>query len=142
MGTAMGMEWDEVRGRSKSNRKKQKVTNIEVKRRITNEIGAHEPLLEKAKRRNLQWFGHITRKMGTLAFDIMHGSVEGSRGRGRPKRIWLTDIGEWTEKSVVGCIREAQDRGRWRKIVDWSKCPNSHQATGVTWRDVIDNLIK
>ena len=111
---------------------RQKVTNIEVKRRITNEIGTYEPLLETARRRKLQWFGHITRKMGTLAFDIMHGGVEGSRERGRPRKSWLSDIAEWTEKSVVVCLREAQDRGRWRRIVYLSKCPNGHQATGVT----------
>eukprot|EP00794_Sanderia_malayensis_P010064 gene10064-biopygen8268 len=111
---------------------KQKVTNAEIKRRITNEIGTFEPLLETARRRKLQWFGHISRKDGTLAYDIMHGGVEGSRGRGRPRRTWLADIAEWTEKSVVECLRNAKDRGRWREIVRASKCPNGQQATGVT----------
>eukprot|EP00794_Sanderia_malayensis_P009858 gene9858-biopygen8121 len=111
---------------------KQKVTNAEIKRRITNEIGTFEPLLETARRRKLQWFGHTSRKDGTLAYDIMHGGVEGSRGRGRPRRTWLADIAEWTEKSVVECLRNAKDRGRWREIVRASKCPNGQQATGVT----------
>ena len=108
---------------------KQKITHIEVKGRITIENGAYELLLETARRRKLQWFGHVTRKMGTVAFDIMHGSVEGSRGRGRQKRTWLTGIGEWTGMSVVTCIREAKNCGRWRKIADPSKCPNGHQTT-------------
>ena len=43
-----------------------------------------------------------------------------------------TDIGEWTGKSVVTYIREAKNRERWQKIADSSKCPNGHQATGVT----------
>ena len=65
----------------------------------------------------------------------MHGSMEGSRGRGRPKRTYLTDIGEWTGKGVATCTREAKNRGLWRKIVDSPKCPNSDQATGATGRD-------
>ncbi|XP_063596283.1 uncharacterized protein LOC134773139 [Penaeus indicus] len=111
---------------------RQKITNVEVRRRITNEIGTFEPLLETARRRKLQWFGHTSREIGTLAFDVMHVGVEGSRGRGRLRRSWLSDIGEWPGRSVVGCLREAQDRGRWRRIVYLSKCPNGHQATGVT----------
>ena len=111
---------------------KQEITNIDVKRRVTVEIGAYEPLLETAgRRRKLQWLGHVTRKTWTPAFDIMPGSVEGRRGRRQPKRTWGTDIGEWTGKSVVTYIREAKNRGRWQKIADSSKCPNGHQATGV-----------
>ena len=39
------------------------------------EIGAYEPLLETARRRKLQSFGHTSRRTGTLACHIMHGSV-------------------------------------------------------------------
>ena len=67
----------------------------------------------------------------------MHGSVEGRRGRRRPKRMWRTDIGQWTGKSVVTCNCEAKNRGRLQKIVDSSECPNGYQATGAMWRDVI-----
>ena len=70
--------------------------------------------------------------MGTLAFDIMHGMVQESGGRGRPKRMWLTDMDEWTGKSVVTCIHDAKNHGRWQQIVDSSKYPNGHQATRVT----------
>ena len=62
----------------------------------------------------------------------MHGAVEGSRGRGRPRNTWLSDIANWTGKSVVSCMRVARDRGRWRKTVNSSKCPNGRRATGVT----------
>ena len=111
---------------------KQKITNVEVEQRIRLLIGNYEPLLVTARRRKLQWFGHITRQNGTLAHDIMHGAVEGSRGRGRPRNTWLSDIVNWTGKSVVSCMRVARDRGRWRKTVNSSKCPNGQRATGVT----------
>eukprot|EP00795_Rhopilema_esculentum_P005717 gene5717-10971_t len=111
---------------------KQKITNVEVEQRIRQLIGNYEPLLVTARRRKLQWFGHITRQNGTLAHDIMHGAVESSRGRGRPRNTWLSDIANWTGKSVVSCMRVARDRGRWRKTVNSSKCPNGQRATGVT----------
>ena len=88
---------------------KQRITNVEVQRRITNEVGEHEPLLETARRRKLQWFGHTSRRVGTLAYDIMHGSVNGSGGRGRPKRTWLDDIKEWSGRSMVECFRVWED---------------------------------
>ena len=39
------------------------------------------------------WPYHFCR---TLEHDVMHGMVEGSRGRGRPKRTRQTDIAGWT----------------------------------------------
>ncbi|KAG1659024.1 Sushi, von Willebrand factor type A, EGF and pentraxin domain-containing protein 1 [Nymphon striatum] len=86
---------------------KQKITNVEVKVRIENLIGEYEPLLETARRRKLQWFGHISRKPGSLAHTVMHGMVEGVRSRGKPKATWLKDISEWTGKSVTFCLKEA-----------------------------------
>ena len=111
---------------------KQKITNMEVKEKIVEQIGIYEPLLETARRRKLQWFGHVTRRTGTLAYDIMHGAVEGSRGRGRPKNSWMRDIVAWTERGAVTCVSLARDREGWRRIVESSKCPNGHRATGVT----------
>ena len=107
---------------------KQRITNGEVQRRIKNEIGEHEPLLETARRRKLQWFGHTLRRVGTLAYDIMHGSVNGSRGRGRPKITWFNDIKDWSGRSIVDCLRASKDREYWRHIVNSSKCPNGRHA--------------
>ena len=111
---------------------RQKITNTEVKERITRQIGKYEPLLETARRRKLQWFGHITRRTGSLAYDIMHGAVEGNRNRGRPRNSWLGDIVAWTKRDATTCVRLARDREGWRKIVNSSKCPNGSEATGVT----------
>ena len=78
------------------------MTNVEVKDRAKRLIGEYEPLLEVARRRKLQWFGHIKRRRGTLAYTVMHGIVEGSRNRGRLKDTWLKNIAEWTE--TVWCF--------------------------------------
>ena len=111
---------------------KQKVTNLEIIEKIKTLIGEYEPLLEVARRRKMQWFGHITRQPGSLAHTIMHGMVKGSRNRGRPKNTWLADIEAWTGKPKTACMREAMDREKWRRTVKSSKCPNGRQAMGVT----------
>ena len=59
-----------------------------------------------------------TRRPGSLAHDVMHGLVEGTRGRGRPKRTWLRDITDWTGIGITECVKEAEDRQKWRKIVN------------------------
>ncbi|KAG1669527.1 Sodium channel protein para [Nymphon striatum] len=41
-------------------------------------IGDYEPLLEMARRRKLQWFGHVTRQPGSMDHTVMHGMVEGT----------------------------------------------------------------
>eukprot|EP00795_Rhopilema_esculentum_P010422 gene10422-19124_t len=52
-------------------------TNISAIEEVTQKAGPYEPLLEIARRRKLQWFGHVTRRSETLAHTIMHGTVEG-----------------------------------------------------------------
>ena len=106
---------------------KQRIRNDTVDQRITAIIGKHESLVETVRRRKLQWFGHVTRRPGTLANTIMHGSVEGSRGRGRPKRMWTDDIKDWTGMRLIECIREAGKRDVWKRRIAKSKCPNGHR---------------
>ncbi|KAG1687722.1 Ubiquitin-like domain-containing CTD phosphatase 1 [Nymphon striatum] len=75
---------------------KEKVTNIVIIEKTKSLIGDYEPLLEMTKRRKLQWFGHVTRQPGSMAHTVMHGMVEGTRNRGRPRNTWLSDIKKWT----------------------------------------------
>ncbi len=86
-------------------------------------------MLETARRRKLQWFCGVTRKIGTLALNIIYGGVEGSRVKKRPRISWLSDTEGWTESSVVECLRVAQDRAQWWKIVYLSKCTNGSDLT-------------
>ncbi|XP_071486585.1 uncharacterized protein [Diadema antillarum] len=100
-------------------------TNASVLEDIRREIGDYEPLLDTMKRRKLQWFGHVTRRPGTLA----HGRVDGRRAQGRPRRNWMNDVRRWVEKPVEICMRMAQDKETWRRT---SQCPNGRNTTGVT----------
>ena len=47
----------------------------------------------------------------------MEGTCEGRRGRGRPRRRWTQDIGEWMGVSTVEAGRQAIERGEFRQTV-------------------------
>ena len=92
-------------------------TNVRVKELVIQYIGKHDSLLSIAKKRKLRWFGHVTRAKGTLANIILQGTVDGSRKRGRPKRIWIDDIKDWTGRTVGELLRLAEDRAAWSKMI-------------------------
>ena len=107
-------------------------TNDSVMEEIERLGGKTERLLETARRRKMQWFGHVSRRPGTLANTIMHGNIDGRRGTGRPRRNWNEDIGRWMGKSIVDCMRSTENRDGWRSLVSAAKCPNGPMATGMT----------
>ena len=107
-------------------------TNDSVKQQVEDIIGAYEPLLETARRRKLQWFGHISRQCGTLSNTILQGCVEGKRNQGRPKINWMTNVTSWTGMSAVECHRLAENREMWRNLVHNAKTPlRPSTATGL-----------
>ena len=52
-----------------------------------------------------------------LEKDIIIGETEGSRGRGRPRRMWMDDVMEWTGFTLGQVVHAAQQRDSWRVIV-------------------------
>ena len=48
---------------------------------------------------------------------FLEGTCEGRRGRGRPRRRWTQDIGEWMGVSTVEAGRQALERGEFRQAV-------------------------
>ena len=89
-------------------------SNELVKQQVEDLAGVQKPLIQMAKERKMKLFDHVTRHPSELrlANAIMHGRVPGSRGRGRPRRCWITDICEWTRStpSQATCIRLAGKR--------------------------------
>ena len=66
------------------------ITNEEVKARIGNAIGPYEGvLLTSVKRRNLTWYGHVTRS-SDLARTILQGTglTEETMGRQHQRVDW------------------------------------------------------
>jgi len=93
----------------------QKVTNIEVRRRLDVKTN----LMQAVIRRKLSLFGHICRMENTRKIKtVMMGRMNGSGRRGRPNREWLDDIRDWCQKDVYTLNILAQDRTKWIEITD------------------------
>jgi hypothetical protein len=74
------------------------------------------------KARRMRWAGHVVR-MGEVrvAYNILVGRPEGRRLLGRPRRRWEDNIKmDLREIGFAGVnwIHMAQDRDRWRAIVN------------------------
>jgi hypothetical protein len=74
------------------------------------------------KSRRMRWEGHVSR-MGEKrsVYRLLAGKPEGKRPLGRPRRKWLDNVKmDHLEiiLSVVDWIGLAQDRYRWRALVN------------------------
>ena len=86
-----------------------------MKVRIGNAIGPYINLTS-VKRRNLKWYGHVTRSSG-LAKTVLQGTGQRERRRGRQRKRWEDDIKEWTGLEWNVLLRKAENREEWRKLV-------------------------
>lgn len=90
---------------------------------VLEEVQPKKRLLSLVHSQMLSYFGHIARREGdSLEKVIMQGRVEGNRKPGRPRTRWIDQL-----KSMVRCpLQElynlAQDRQRWRAIVEVTSC--------------------
>ena len=95
---------------------KDHVTNEVVRAKIQQAIGPHEDLLTLAKRRKLQWYGHVSCSSG-LAKTILQGTVKGGRRQGRKRKKWEDNIREWTGLKFSKSQAAVENRGKWGKLV-------------------------
>ena len=65
----------------------------------------------------MQFYGH-TNRAGNLATTILQGSVDGKRGRGRPRTTWLKNIVDWTGLVINDLYTNSMDRQKWKKTID------------------------
>ena len=63
---------------------KDHVTNEQVRAKIQQAIGPNEDLLTNAKRRKLQWYGHVYRSSGLIKI-ILQGTVKRGRRQARQR---------------------------------------------------------
>ena len=65
----------------------------------------------------LQYFGHLMRRVDSLAKTLMLGGIGGSRRRGRQRMRWLDGIKDLMGMSL-GELREmVMDREAWRAAI-------------------------
>ena len=57
---------------------------------MISKIGSYERVLQNFKRRQISWFGHMSRH-DILKNTILQGRFEGIRKRGRPAINWMDD---------------------------------------------------
>ncbi|KAK2182120.1 hypothetical protein NP493_366g02033 [Ridgeia piscesae] len=92
------------------------ISNDEMRNRTRQATGPHEDLLTTVKRRQLKWYGHVTRSTG-FAKTILQGIVQGGRRRGRQKKRWEDNIPEWTGMTLGATMKKAERREEWRELV-------------------------
>jgi hypothetical protein len=75
------------------------------------------------KARRMRWMGHVA-CMGERrgAYRVLVGKSEGKRPLGRPRHRWKDNINMGLQEvrcGGMGWIELAQNRDRWRAIVNW-----------------------
>ena len=91
---------------------KDKKTNVEVLEKVGLK---NKEMLNIIKRRKLTYYGHISRH-DSMQKDILEGKIEGTRGRGRPRKSWIGNIKETTRMTMQECGKRAKDRDKWRSM--------------------------
>jgi len=66
---------------------------------------------------NLQYFGHLMRRVDSLEKTLMLGGVGGRRRRGRQRMKWLDVITDWMDVSLSELLELAMDREAWRVAI-------------------------
>ena len=94
-----------------------KLTNEEVLQRA----GVSRKLIGEIRTRQMRFLGHVIRKDG-LENLALTGKIEGKRGRGKTRMLWMTSLNAWiVERGIrhheVELIKKARNRELWHAMI-------------------------
>ena len=70
--------------------------------------------MQMIKERKCRYLGHSVRgERYEYQCLLLEGTVDGKRGRGRPRNTWFSNIRDWMGIDYATAVRKAQDRGQW-----------------------------
>jgi len=64
----------------------------------------------------IKYNGHILRRDGSLEKDIMTGTLEGQRGRGRPRQRYWEMMKKLVGMTTEQIVNTTRDRKSWRRV--------------------------